>query len=610
MRRVVLRPLYLLGLLTVFGLAVPSGAWADGAVTLVSGELRFTSDSQDAENLVITRATNALNCNPLPTPCLQLANGPQLIRDQVAGASCQQLIFNGQPFDTIVVCDLNVAPRLRLTLNDGDDFAVVGPSVLATTMDGGTGNDDLSSDSGSDILLGGADDDNLSDGGGNDQFDGGPGRDSIAISGGNDDVTGGTGVDTVFMGTGDDTVRLDDVANDGPSGAASNIRSDVEVVDGGSGSDNLFGNAAANTLRGGSGNDILDGGGGPDELEGGTGADDLSGGADVDRVVYSDTAAQTISLNDARDDGVAGELDNVHSDIEDVAAGRGNDIVVGSDAANVLDGGDGDDRLTGGGGVDTYLGGAGADTLFARDGLGERVDCGAQTDSGEGDTIDLLVECEGIAVSSALVPDVDGDGVSKPSDCNDDNAAIRPGAVDIAENGVDEDCSGADAVNLDRDGDGFLRPSDCNDADARIHPGVVDIPGNTVDEDCLNGPAPFPLLDSAIAVTFTFSRSFTVFDSVTIRRARAGSTLRMACTGRGCPFRTRTRKLRRNQRAQTFTRPLGRARLRPGARLELRVTKPGTIGVVARYTVRAGKAPARTDRCIAPGATRLSRCPT
>ena len=267
------------GLLTVLGLVVPSSAWGDGAVTLVTGELRFSSDSQDAENLVITRATNALNCNPLPTPCLQLANGPQRIRDQVTGTACEQLIFNGQPFDIIVVCGLTVAPRLRLTLNDGDNYCGgLGPSVLPTTMDGGTGNDDLSSDSGADTLLGGPDDDSLSDDGssGNDQFDGGPGRDLISISGGNDDVTGGAGVDTVFMDNGDDTVRLDDLANDGPSGTASNIRSDVEVVDGGGGSDNLFGNAAANTLLGGSGNDIVDGGGGPDELEGGTGADDLN----------------------------------------------------------------------------------------------------------------------------------------------------------------------------------------------------------------------------------------------------------------------------------------------------------------------------------------------
>jgi hypothetical protein len=143
-----------------------------------------------------------------------------------------------------------------------------------------------------------------------------------------------------------------------------------------------------------------------------------------------------------------------------------------------------------------------------------------------------------------------------------------------------------------------------------MNPGAGDIPDNNVDEDCRGGPAPFPLLDSTVAVTFSFSRSFTVFNTLTIRRAKARSTLRMACSGRGCPFRTRTRKLKRNQRALTLTRPLRRARLRPGARFEVRVTLPGTIGVVARYKVRAGKAPARTDRCFAPGATRPSRCPT
>ena len=151
--------------------------------------------------------------------------------------------------------------------------------------------------------------------------------------------------------------------------------------------------------------------------------------------------------------------------------------MTGSDAANVLDGGAGDDRLEGRGGVDSFLGGVGADALFARDGVPERVDCGAQCDTGEADTTDTARGLRRRAVSSALVPDVDGDGANKPSDCNDADASIHPGAVDVPDNGIDEDCSGADAVNLDRDGDGFQRPSDCNDA-TPVHPGAVDIAGN------------------------------------------------------------------------------------------------------------------------------------
>lgn len=40
--------------------------------------------------------------------------------------------------------------------------------------------------------------------------------------------------------------------------------------------------------------------------------------------------------------------------------------------------------------------------------------------------------------------DTDGDGFNAVEDCNDMNAAIKPGATDIVGNGIDEDCSGAD----------------------------------------------------------------------------------------------------------------------------------------------------------------------
>jgi len=51
------------------------------------------------------------------------------------------------------------------------------------------------------------------------------------------------------------------------------------------------------------------------------------------------------------------------------------------------------------------------------------------------------------AASSPIgYPDRDGDGYTLDRDCNDGNAAIRPGASDAPGNGVDEDCSGADAI--------------------------------------------------------------------------------------------------------------------------------------------------------------------
>src|SRR3954468_5752069 len=146
MRRVVLC-LWLMSALVVAALGAPARARADGAVTRVGGELRYDSDSQDAENLVITRQTAASECAPGAAPCLQFANGPQNIRDQVAGSDCVQVIA------TVVACSPTGVTGIRLNLNDADDFVRVGDSVPATTMDGSFGNDDLSSGTGADTVL-------------------------------------------------------------------------------------------------------------------------------------------------------------------------------------------------------------------------------------------------------------------------------------------------------------------------------------------------------------------------------------------------------------------------------------------------------------------------
>jgi hypothetical protein len=108
------------------------------------------------------------------------------------------------------------------------------------------------------------------------------------------------------------------------------------------------------------------------------------------------------------------------------------------------------------------------------------------------------------------VPDPDGDCDGRdqspnPLDCNDAAAWIRPGAEDLAGDGIDADCSGADSVFCwidadgdgfgigdatsadpdDCDGDGFVRAGgDCNDENSTIHPGAYDEPDDGVDQDC------------------------------------------------------------------------------------------------------------------------------
>ena len=55
---------------------------------------------------------------------------------------------------------------------------------------------------------------------------------------------------------------------------------------------------------------------------------------------------------------------------------------------------------------------------------------------------------------------------------------------------------------IDADGDGFFAGQDCNDANAAIRPGAVEIKGNRIDENCDGLAEPFPTLTSGVATSW------------------------------------------------------------------------------------------------------------
>ncbi|QWF15371.1 M91 family zinc metallopeptidase [Lysobacter capsici] len=179
--------------------------------------------------------------------------------------------------------EITLAPgqELGLRTGDGNDVVMTRPRVSVNMdVDGGAGNDTITT------------------GAGRDRIDGGAGNDTIRSGDGRDDVFGNTGNDTIDAGRGND------------------------VVYGGDGNDRLLGGDGRDYIEGGKGNDRIDGGRGDDVLSGGLGDDNLVGGRGNDRV-YTGAGADRVD-NRSGNDAIYGQSG---SDNITVARGASNRVV-------------------------------------------------------------------------------------------------------------------------------------------------------------------------------------------------------------------------------------------------------------------------------------------
>jgi hypothetical protein len=247
----------------------------------------------------------------------------------------------------------------------GDTFGDVpaDPPIadIATTLNGGDGNDNLSAGNVGTTLNGGNGNDNLTGGPGNDVLNGGAGDDML---------------------TGDNTDQFQMPSGTPPA--------DADVLSGGDGGDTLF---PSN---------------GPNQVSGGAGVDEVIYNDNIDNATNTAFVATpvSVSLDGLANDGYAGNNSNIATDVEDVAiqdnatctnltsepCAYGNAAISGDSGPNSLSGGSGDDTITGGGGGDFMSGNLGNNTLNGVNGYPDRVDCGG-TGTANVDQLDTVLDC-------------------------------------------------------------------------------------------------------------------------------------------------------------------------------------------------------------------------
>jgi Ca2+-binding RTX toxin-like protein len=419
---------------------------------------------------------------------------------------------------------------------------------------------------------------------------------------------------TVYGLGGDDTLH-GGTSND-------NLIGDFDAVED-VGDDTLFGGAGADTLTALSGNDTLIPGTGDDGV--------VDGGGGADTVSYDDGRGQgvgvTLGDGSAQNDGGPDDNDDPTQreallNVEKVVGSGGDDTLdsrAAGDAANELDGRAGVDLIFGGLGGDAMDGEGGVDTVSYEDrvvGLTVNLgtpgaDDGSSEDGPEGarDTIagvehviggsggDTLLGGPGNDILEGrlggdLINGFAGSDVVR-GDSGVDNVEARDGVADDVDCGPDEDSALTDSVDTRVACDPPPPPPPAAPAASSAAPPAS------------GGAAPErlrPTIKTQVEVKIESSK----FKKLKVSGIESGATVAATC------------RLRKSRKCGTFTRTNAPAVLRlkslegkalpVGAKIEIRVTKPGAIGAYFLLTVRKAKKPSLTTLCIASGAMTPTRC--
>ncbi|HET8953297.1 MAG TPA: FG-GAP-like repeat-containing protein [Solirubrobacteraceae bacterium] len=163
--------------------------------------------------------------------------------------------------------------------------------------------------------------------------------------------------------------------------------------------------------------------------------------------------------------------------------------------------------------------------------------------------------------------------------------------------------------DLDADDDGASVPLDCRDDDPNIRPGLRDVPQDGIDQDCSGSDADFPVLRRRVRYAYDVTAAGAIkFTRLSVTPGRTGDRVTLSCKGRGCTFKSRRVRVRKNRASLSLLPQVKQVRLRKGAILTVRVTRTATLGQYMRLkVVKQDLKP--TARCLRPGVAKPIRCP-
>ena len=165
---------------------------------------------------------------------------------------------------------------------------------------------------------------------------------------------------------------------------------------------------------------------------------------------------------------------------------------------------------------------------------------------------------------------------------------------------------------IDSDRDGFFAGQDCNDANAAIRPGAQEIRGNRTDENCDGTADPFPTVASGVVSKWDVKGSRLTLETLQVtQQFPRGWKARITCRGKPkCTFASKTLKAGKVRRgAATIISSLSKRQrvFRAGQTVEIWVTAPDFNTKVARLVLKRNRIPGTEPFCVLPGSSLVQK---